>query len=102
VILRFQGAKHQYLRCFFAPRVLKKSESTTYLTIFGNFQTKKKTAGVTTTTTTTTTPTNNNNNTTAAAAATTTTTKQAGDIPTTATLRASAVCESPARAARRQ
>jgi hypothetical protein len=40
---------------FFAPKVSKKRENTTYLTIFGHYETEKKTAGVTTRRTTTTT-----------------------------------------------
>ena len=46
---------------FFAPRVSQKRENTTYLTIFGHYETKKKVEGVTTTMTTTTTNNHNHN-----------------------------------------
>ena len=46
---------------FFAPRVSQKRENTTYLTIFGHYETKKKVEGVTATTTTTSTNNHNHN-----------------------------------------
>jgi len=47
VVCATRGKKHPYLRCFFAPRVSRKRENTAYLTIFGHYETEKKTAGVT-------------------------------------------------------
>ena len=55
--------KHQFLRCFFAPRVSEKCENTTYVTIVRAHKnaTIRCVASTTTATTTTTTTTTNNN-----------------------------------------
>ena len=62
----FRGAKkHQYLRCFFAPRperFKKNRGNTTYLTMFGHYRTEKKSARVTAATTTRRTKTRTTNN----------------------------------------
>jgi len=44
VVLGFRAAKTSVFTVFFAPRVSKKRENTTYLTIFGHYGTEKKAA----------------------------------------------------------
>jgi len=44
VVLGFRAAKTSVFTVFFAPRVSKKRENTTYLTIFGHYGIEKKAA----------------------------------------------------------
>ena len=80
VVLGFRGANNMGIYGVFCSESLQKRANTTYLTIFGQYETEKKAAGAKTTTTTTT---RRRTTTTTATTATTTTTNNNQQQPTT-------------------